>query len=125
MEIYGTDAALFVPDPNFFGGDVTLVEPGNKEHIVPAWDHPFTPANFDHGQDQRSANYRGAGLADMARAIIQGGEHRCSLERCLHVVNVMTGLIEAANTKSVVAIDTQCTRPEALDPAQAQALLDR
>ena len=124
MELYGTSGALFMPDPNFFGGDVTLVDNAGNQNVVPAWDHPFAKTNFEHGAGQSSANYRGAGLADMARAIIDGGEHRCSLERCLHVVEVMTGLMKAAQTGSFVDITTQCTRPEALEPAQAKALLD-
>jgi predicted dehydrogenase len=50
MEIYGTEGAIFVPDPNFFGGDV---DDGRTAMPRPAgvdlWDHPFTAPNWkDH-----------------------------------------------------------------------------
>jgi len=64
MELYGEDASLFLPDPNFFGGDVEIGGQDKDITAVPAWDHPFGVPN----QDER-ANYRCAGLADMATAI--------------------------------------------------------
>lgn len=118
MELYGTNASLDVPDPNFFGGDLLLTAANEETETVPPWDHPFGIAN----QDER-ANYRTAGLADMAIAIGEGKPHRCSMELALHVVEVMTGLLKAGETGAFVPMTTTCNRPEALAPDAAAALL--
>ncbi len=44
------------------------------------------------------ANYRTAGLADMALAILEGRPHRCSLEVALHAVDVMTSILKAGES---------------------------
>lgn len=118
MELYGTDASLFVPDPNFFGGTVEIGRPGDKIEPLPAWDHPFGVPN----QDER-ANYRAAGLADMALAIAEGRPHRCSMDLALHAVDVMTGVLKSGESGGFVEMTTTCERPEALGPDAAEALL--
>ncbi|AZQ67784.1 Gfo/Idh/MocA family oxidoreductase [Silicimonas algicola] len=118
MELYGTEASLDVPDPNFFGGDLILTEGRAPARKVEPWDHPFGKAN----QDVR-ANYRTAGLADMAIAIAEHRPHRCSMELALHAVEVMTGILKSGETGSFVKMTTTCSRPAALDPAAARDLL--
>ena len=71
IELYGTDGSIFVPDPNFFGGDVVTTDTTGVQDLLEAWDHPFGKVNQDaHGANPR-ANYRTAGLADMMQAIEQ------------------------------------------------------
>jgi predicted dehydrogenase len=118
MELYGTEASLFVPDPNFFGGEVTRGGPDGETQALPAWDHPFGVPNQD-----AQANYRCAGLADMAAAITQGREHRCNIDLAVHAVDVMTSILKSGEEKRFVTLSTTCARPEALSPAQARALL--
>ena len=118
MELYGTEASLDVPDPNFFGGDLILTKANSPAETVTPWDHPFGVAN----QDSR-ANYRTAGLADMAQAIGEGRPHRCSMELALHAVEVMTGVLKSGETGAFVEMTTTCERPAALDPAAARGLL--
>ena len=122
FELYGTEGTLYVPDPNFFGGTVEVAgKDGTVETMAP-WAHPFGKINQHHnGRDL--ANYRTAGLADMAVAHMEGREHRCSLERTLHGVEVMTGCIASGETGQFVTMTTTCTRPAALGIAEAQALL--
>ena len=48
------------------------------------------------------ANYRTAGLADMALAIAEGRPHRCSMELALHAVDVMTGILKSGETGKFV-----------------------
>ena len=48
---------------------------------------PQDPVDIDR------ANYRCAGLADMAAAIDAGRPHRCSLDLATHVVEVMTAIL--------------------------------
>ncbi|XDA99965.1 Gfo/Idh/MocA family oxidoreductase [Sulfitobacter sp. LCG007] len=123
MELYGTEGSLFVPDPNFFGGKLEAA--GNDGEIaeVAPWAHPFGAANQFNGETPR-ANYRTAGLADMAQAIAEGRDHRCSLDRTLHGLEVMTGILKSGETGQFVEMTTTCTRPEALDAAAAAALMD-
>lgn len=123
MELYGEKGTLFVPDPNFFGGELRLTEE-REEVALPDWEHPFEKENFfDKNQNKHQANYRGAGLADMALAIQEGRPQRCSLEFAHHVVDVMTSILESGETGQAVNLSTTCEKPAALDAKSAQALL--
>jgi predicted dehydrogenase len=118
MEIYGAEGSLFVPDPNFFGGDVELAKSDGQINKVPMWDHVFAKPNEKDG-----ANYRTVGLADMADAIIHNRPFRCSIDLALHVVDVMLGILKSGETGEFVAMTTSCARPEAFNPEQAKSLL--
>jgi predicted dehydrogenase len=118
MELYGEDGSLFVPDPNFFGGTVEIGGQDQRISTLPAWDHPFGIPN----QDTR-ANYRCAGLADMATAIDENRAHRCSIDLAVHAVDVMTSILKAGEEHRIVDLTTTCERPAALSPNDARALL--
>ena len=111
-----------MPDPNFFGGTVRYTEGAKPVKKLPAWNHPFGVPNQKHSQGMM-ANYRTAGLADMALAIEAGRPHRCSMELALHAVDVMTAILKSAETGKFVAMQTTCERPAALGPKEARALL--
>ena len=122
FDLYGTKGTLYVPDPNFFGGTVEVALAGGEAQVQSPWDHPFGKINQNHnGRDL--ANYRTAGLADMAQARMEGRDHRCSLERTLHGVDVMTSILKSGETGQFVTLTTTCTRPAALGIAEARALL--
>jgi predicted dehydrogenase len=122
FELYGTKGTLYVPDPNFFGGTVEVALAGGEAQVQTPWDHPFGVINQNHnGRDL--ANYRTSGLADMAQAHMEGRDHRCSLERTLHGVDVMTSILKSGETGQFVTLTTTCTRPAALGIAEARALL--
>jgi len=118
MELYGRDGTLHVPDPNFFGGELRMTEKGSFVTITEAWNHPFSKTN-----DRGHANYRTAGLADMALGILENRPHRCSLDFALHVVDIMTAILGSGERGEFIDIKTSCDRPEALGPQAAQALL--
>jgi predicted dehydrogenase len=118
MELYGTEGTMNLPDPNFFGGELTVTERGG-DPVEKSWDHPFSIPNFEETQ----ANYRGAGLADMALAIAQGRPHRCNEDFATHVVEVMTAVLKAGETGAVLTMTTTCSRPDVLGPDGARALL--
>ena len=122
MDLYGEDGSLFVPDPNFFGGVLAATRQGKPVKKLPKWDHPFGKPNQQHPQGA-VANYRTAGLADMALAILDDRPHRCSMELALHAVDVMTSILKAGETGRAVTIRTGCERPAALGVAEARALL--
>lgn len=122
MELYGTEGSLFVPDPNFFGGKIEMAGRDGKIAEVAGWDHPFSRTNQDHGRGP-IANYRTAGVADMVAAMAEGRDHRCSLDRTLHAVEVMTAALQSGATGEFVTLTTICTRPAALGPDAAADLL--
>ncbi|WP_417581306.1 Gfo/Idh/MocA family protein [Pelagibacterium sp.] len=123
MEIYGTDGSLYVPDPNFFGGELTLARRDGTREVVEPWKHPLGVPNWERPNGSPFANYRTAGLADMMLAIDAGRKPRCSLETTLHGVDVMTSILKSGETGQAITLTTTCERPEALGPVEAQALL--
>jgi predicted dehydrogenase len=102
-ELYGTEASLLVPDPNWFGGEVKIAKPRAE-----AWeDVPVTLPYAD-------ANYRSLGVADMAHAILANRPHRASGELALHVLEVMEAFEVASKEERVVDIKTTTSRPAPL-----------
>lgn len=123
MEIYGTKGSLYLPDPNFFGGDLVLARRDGVRETVTPWKHPLGVANWANAGGPPYANYRSAGLADMVQAIDEGRRPRCSLDTTLHAVDVMTSILKSAEGGEAVEMTTSCARPDALGPVEAQALL--
>lgn len=123
IELYGTDGSIFVPDPNFFGGELVTANIAGERSTVTPWDHPFGKANQELDTPHPRANYRTAGLADMMAAIEGGYTARCGLDVALHAVDVMTSLLKAGESGQVLTLSTTCERPKALTPEEARALL--
>ena len=119
MELYGTEGSLFLPDPNFFGGALELATGSNDPEPVQPWPHPLGQTN-DHAR----ANYRAAGLADMAQAIQENRPHRCSMGFALHTLNVMTAALRSGESGEFIDLTTTCNRPDPLGPQAALALLN-
>ena len=104
LELYGTEASLIVPDPNFFGGDVELKKRGREE----SWTQiPVTEPYAD-------GNYRSLGVADMAHAILDGRPHRANGDLALHVLEVMEAFETAARDGRTIDIRTPVERPAPL-----------
>ncbi|MFV0383291.1 Gfo/Idh/MocA family protein [Paracoccus sp. (in: a-proteobacteria)] len=139
FELHGTGASLRVPDPDTFGGAVEISsnEPQLNMHdpeqaalkgqrvdwrVIPTQDLVFGSINYPFGNPV-TANYRGLGLAEMARAIVEDRPHRASGELALHVLAVMLGILEAAETDGIVAISHGCAAPAALTEGEAAGLL--
>ncbi|HIV01950.1 MAG TPA: Gfo/Idh/MocA family oxidoreductase [Candidatus Aphodoplasma excrementigallinarum] len=92
LEIYGTEGALSVPDPNCFGGCVQV-----KESFHDDWhDIPYT--------HMHSENSRGYGVSDMARAIEEGTPARASGAVAYHVLEVMHAFLQSASEGRRIAI---------------------
>ncbi|WP_127143530.1 Gfo/Idh/MocA family protein [Pelagibacterium montanilacus] len=123
MELYGETGSLYLPDPNFFGGELAVASRGGAEQRVEPWAHPLEVANWERDDGPPFANYRAAGLADMMQAIEQGRKPRCSLDMALHGVDIMLSVLKSAETGAAVTLSTRCERPDALSPEMAQALL--
>jgi predicted dehydrogenase len=108
-ELYGTEASLLVPDPNWFGGEVRIARPRAE-----SWED--VPVILPYAD----ANYRSLGVADMAHAILADRPHRASGELALHVLEVMEAFELASKQERVVDITTTVARPAPL----AESLVD-
>lgn len=103
LEIYGTDSSLSVPDPNTFGGPVSLFDPVER-----AWkDVPLAFA-MEHG--------RGTGVADLAAAAANRRAVRASGALAAHVVEVMEALERSSAEDRSVSVQSIVARPEPLRP---------
>jgi predicted dehydrogenase len=122
MELYGSKGSLYVPDPNFFGGPVLVTSRDSTPEALPDWNHAFGIPNEEH-HEGKMANYRTAGLADMAIGIMEGRDYRCSLERALHGIDVMTSILKSGESGQFITLQTNCTQPAYLGPEEAKALL--
>jgi len=123
MELYGELGTLYVPDPNFFGGELRITDREEPIAKPDAYDHPFGIPNEEEDDGSMRANYRAAGLADMAIAISEGREHRCSAELATHVVDVMVSILESGERGEFIDISTRCARPAPLGIDEAKTLL--
>ena len=111
LEVYGSEGSLSCPDPNTFGGDVSLSARPSRNWTKVALTHN------DHVS-------RGIGLADMAEAIRNGRPHRMSAEMALHAVEVMEALHVSARTGRRVSIKQRFQRPAPLAPGLPLGRLD-
>lgn len=121
LEIHGTQGSMRVPDPNWFGGEIELALGQADWEARDTADRPFGAANWP-AAEPRFANYRGLGLAEMAAAIEAGRPHRANGDVALHVLAVMSAIVEAASERRGVTIEQRCDRPEPLDATEAAAL---
>ncbi len=102
-ELYGTEASMLVPDPNWFGGEVKVAKPRAE-----VWEN--VPVTLPYAD----ANYRSLGVADMAHAIRSNRPHRCSGDLALHVLEVMEAFETASKNERIVDIKTSVDRPAPL-----------
>ncbi|WP_062232959.1 Gfo/Idh/MocA family protein [Aureimonas sp. N4] len=122
IELHGESASLRVPDPNFFGGRIERAENRDEWTSSEAADRFFGQANYPVAKPLY-ANYRGLGLAEMARAIEGGRQARVNGEWAFHVLDVMLAILRSADEERGVAVASRCERPERLSDEEALSLL--
>lgn len=98
--IYGTEGTIKLPDPNTFGGPVQVYG-ANRE-----WTYLEVPSEY-------ADDSRGIGVADMVRALQEGGDHRASGALAMHVLEVMLGALKSGETRETVEIASPLDRPAA------------
>jgi predicted dehydrogenase len=101
-ELYGTEGTLFNPDPNIFGGELSIAKPRGEFEVVPVT------------QPYADGNYRSLGVADMAHAILADRPHRASGDLALHVLEVMEAFDVSSREARTVDIATPVQRPAPL-----------
>ena len=108
IEVHGSAGSLLVPDPNMFGGTVKLRRAGGEWEEV-----ALTHGNTD--------NNRGIGVADMARAIRDGGLHRANGTMAYHVLEAMHGFHDASAEGKHYVMESTCERPEPMPALVSQS----
>ncbi|MYD42630.1 MAG: Gfo/Idh/MocA family oxidoreductase [Gammaproteobacteria bacterium] len=111
IEIHGTDRSISCPDPNGFGGKVTL------NGADRSWEEQtLTHPNLE--------NSRSIGLADMCVGIRTGRAHRASGDLAFHVLEVMAAFGESSATSAHIELTSKPERPMALPSGLADSELD-
>ncbi len=112
FEIYGSEASMLVPDPNFFGGEPMVTEHDSGWMPLDISAHPFGKPNRSTNEGTQVADYRIVGLLDMAAAIRDNRPHRASGELAMHVLEVLCAFEKSSTEGRHVMIETSCERPE-------------
>jgi predicted dehydrogenase len=105
LQVHGTKGSLDVPDPNTTFGNPRIYRPETK-----AWEDVPLAYPTIYGEKYG----RGAGVADMAEAILTGRPHRASGEMALHVVDGMVAFLESGSEGRAIELTTTCERPARL-----------
>lgn len=100
IEIYGTEGTLSVPDPNTFGGPVRLKRKNHSDFSEVPLSHPY------------AENSRGLGAAEMIDALETNRMNRVNGELSYHVLDIMHGFHDSADTGRHVCLESTCRKPE-------------
>ena len=112
IEIYGTEGSLIVPDPNKFGGEVSVAKPGGD----------WQPVAHTHGNVD--GEFRSIGVADLAAAIATGRPHRASGALALHALEAMEAFQMSADEGRRIKLGTTVERPAMMTPGLPTGQMD-
>ena len=99
IELYGDKGSIIVPDPNMFGGSVyTCLELGGEWTEHKTQNLELGKINIKNqssraNESPTNANYRGAGLSEMAYSIENKNRHMCNGELSLHVLDIIQSIM--------------------------------
>ncbi len=113
IEVYGTEGSLKVPNPNAFGGPVSIKTASMSEWMDCPLSHAYTDS------------MRSIGLADMAYAIRTGRKHRCNGDVAFHVLDIMHVFEEASKAGKFLDVQSSCEQPAALPLGLRHGFLDK
>jgi len=89
VEIAGTEGTLVIPDPNTFGGEISIIRPlKNAGAVQETLDVP----------QEGTLTGRGLGVLDMARSIRAGRPHVATGEFGYHVLDTLLTIEESATS---------------------------
>lgn len=101
IEVYGTRGSMIVPDPNTFGGTVSVKQYFDTEFK----EYPLITAY--------SGQSRGIGVSDMADALIRGERtHKANGNLALHVLEIMEKIHTSGELHREMDLESCCERPE-------------
>ena len=82
FRIYGQKGVLEIPDPNGFGGDLTVIRTRAEWEGVPA----------------EAEDLRGLGAQEMLCAMAEDRPHRANADRAVHVLKVIDAIMESGRS---------------------------
>jgi len=122
IELHGTEGSLRLPDPDTFGGTVSLSERGADWRDFESDGELYGAKNWPFANPDR-ANYRMLGVADLARGLREGRPSRASGELALHVLEIMEAILQSGESRQSVSIGTELIPPPRLGEDEARSLL--
>ena len=129
IELYGDKGSMIVPDPNMFGGSVyvckKLGKPWKeyKTNKMPLGRINIRSQSSRANESPTNANYRGAGLAEMAYAIENKKINKCNGELSLHVLDIIQSTMKASITGIPQKIKTKCKMPKKFSNEEIKKIL--
>ena len=109
IELYGEKGAMLVPDPNRFGGEVSVAKTGGEWETM-----PFTRGYTD-------GNFRSIGIADMAAALRSGRPHRASGALAFHVLEAIEAFQKSADEGRRITIESTSSSRRPCRPGSTAA----
>jgi predicted dehydrogenase len=109
LEIYGTEGALSLADPDLLDGVVRVRRHEDSEwRVLPPVIPPLVTG------DKVEQYRRGFGVRDLANGI-EGGPHRTNATFAFHVLEVLCAIASAEREPKVTTIASTCSRPQPVD----------
>jgi predicted dehydrogenase len=102
VEVTGTEGTLVIPDPNTFGGPITITRKLER-HVVPP--EPVVQEVVEV-QQEGVLTGRGLGLLDMVRAIQDDRPHVATGEFGYHVLDTLLAIEESAEARGFVQVQS-------------------
>ena len=126
MELYGTEGVIIAPDPNTMMGPIKLLKADEFKALVNGKTDMGGKLAAIYGPESnglfneidtvapRIGNERGAGLADMAKAIVEGRSPRVSADLCRHVTEAINAFNVCVETGMPYKMTTSFEKPAAM-----------
>ncbi|MER9211182.1 Gfo/Idh/MocA family oxidoreductase [Mesorhizobium sp. M0663] len=122
IELHGTEGSLRLPDPDTFGGTVSLSERGADWADFHSESELYGGRNWPYAAPDR-ANYRMLGVADLSHALRTGRKPRASGDLALHVLEIMEAILASGESRESVAANGAVDQPPLLGEDEATSLL--
>ncbi len=129
IELYGDKGSMIVPDPNMFGGSVfvckNLGKPWKeyKTNKLPLGKINIRSQSSRANESPTNANYRGAGLSEMALSMLNKKNNMCNGELSLHVLDIIQSIMQACKSGKVKLIKTRCKKPKSFKISDIKQIL--
>ena len=114
LEVQGTEAVIRPPDPNYFAGSVFLCKKDVSKLKPREWFEVPAETDWVEIPADGSAEGRGMGALDMARALRSGGKPRAAADLAIHVLDVMESIGASAASRHTTPVSTTCTSADLL-----------
>lgn len=122
IELHGTEGSLRLPNPDTFGGAVSLSSRGAEWLDHPSEGSVHGANNWPYHAPDR-ANYRMLGVAELARSVAEGRSPRASGDLALHVLEILEAILTSGESGETISIESQPEQPAALREEDAAAMM--